>query len=89
MSSKESPSPIELARRERGWRQQDLAAQAGVSRHTVALSERGYRPSEATRRKIASALRANVPDLWPGINDHEPWQGPVVKEGVRVAQQAE
>jgi DNA-binding XRE family transcriptional regulator len=60
----EPPTPIELARRDRGWRQADLAAHAGVSRHTIALSERGYRPSEKSRRKIADALESSVAALW-------------------------
>jgi DNA-binding XRE family transcriptional regulator len=67
------PSPIELARRDRGWRQADLAEQAGVSRHTIALSERGYRPSEKSRLRIAAALDTTVVDLWPDVqNDDAP-----------------
>jgi DNA-binding XRE family transcriptional regulator len=50
-----------------------LAATAGVSRHTIALSERGYRPSEESRRKIAAALGSTVAELWvESLNDHEP-----------------
>jgi transcriptional regulator with XRE-family HTH domain len=76
----EPPSPIELARRDRGWRQADLATEAGVSRHTVAIAERGYRPSEKSRRKIAAALGSSVAELWiEGLSDPENSDAPVRK----------
>ncbi|WJZ68554.1 helix-turn-helix transcriptional regulator [Kocuria rosea] len=47
---------IRAARRQRGWSQEVLAEQAGVSRPTIARVETGNDVSTATISKIVSAL---------------------------------
>jgi DNA-binding XRE family transcriptional regulator len=56
---------LEVARRERGYTQQQLADQAGVPRSDVQLAERGYELPEHRRAPIGEALGADPEDLWP------------------------
>ncbi|WP_230117354.1 helix-turn-helix transcriptional regulator [Arthrobacter sp. Bi83] len=47
---------IQAARLDRGWSQEQLAEEAGVSRPTVSRVELGDDPSMRTARKLAKAL---------------------------------
>lgn len=59
-------TPVEIARRQRRWRQVDLAKIAGLSRSTVAQTERGLIPSRDTQAKLSAALAMDEADLFPG-----------------------
>ncbi|MCX2966206.1 helix-turn-helix transcriptional regulator [Gordonia aquimaris] len=48
------------ARRERGWSQTQLGAEAGVSRPTIARIERGDDVSVATLAKVTAAVGLTV-----------------------------
>jgi DNA-binding XRE family transcriptional regulator len=61
------PSKFELCRRAAGLTQAELGDVAGVSRATVQMCERGYRPVDATQRRIANALGVDVAELWPDV----------------------
>ena len=53
-------------RRLKGWSQQDLARESGVSKTTVAwLETRKHEPQPRTMRKIAAAVGVEVADLYP------------------------
>ena len=56
------PRAVRLLRRQRGWRQQDLADHAGTSRHVVSRVERGLirRVSLGRINALAEALGASV-----------------------------
>lgn len=53
-------SPLEIARRERGLTQLDLAARAGVARETISRLERGEWPRLRTAHAIAKALGVEI-----------------------------
>jgi len=58
------PGPVRLARLTRGWRQQDLAARAAISRRYVSLIEAGYTPAPHVQEQLAAALGCTVDDLF-------------------------
>ena len=59
-------SNIREARRAKGWKQRDLAREAGLSSVTVARIETGINvPKQDTLRSIARALGVPVSELLP------------------------
>ena len=50
-------------RKERGWSQEKLAQEAGVSYHTVFRAEAGTKPRFDNLQKIANALGVSETDL--------------------------
>lgn len=56
---------VQTKRLERGWSQDELAENAGVSRPTVSRVELGHEPSMRTARKLAAALGLRI-DLLAG-----------------------
>jgi transcriptional regulator with XRE-family HTH domain len=53
-------------RRLKGWSQQDLAGESGVSKGTIAwLETQKHEPHPRTMRKIAAAIGVEVSDLYP------------------------
>lgn len=58
-------SPLEVARRRRGLTQRALATHAGVSRDTISRIERGYPPTLATARALATALDVDIDAIDP------------------------
>ena len=56
---------IRAARRKRGWSQETLAKEAGISRGYLARLETGRQdPTVGTVEKIARALRIKLADLF-------------------------
>jgi transcriptional regulator with XRE-family HTH domain len=60
-----APGPLRLARLTRGWRQEDLAARAGISRRYVSLIEAGYVPAPRVQEQLAGALGLPTDELFP------------------------
>jgi DNA-binding XRE family transcriptional regulator len=58
---------VRAARKIFGWSQRELANRAGVGRNLVAITEGGYRPSRATRDKLAAALDRDHDDLFAPV----------------------
>jgi transcriptional regulator with XRE-family HTH domain len=55
-------------REQRGFSQQDLADESGVSQHTISEIELGRRkPQGRTLRKLAKVLNVQVPDLYQEV----------------------
>jgi len=51
---------------DKGWTKEKLARSAGVSAQTVRKAEQGISISEVSMARIAKALGASVPRLFPG-----------------------
>jgi transcriptional regulator with XRE-family HTH domain len=51
---------IRAARRERGWSQEELGFEAGLSQSVISRIERGRPASRGARLKIFDALRVRV-----------------------------
>ena len=60
-------TPLRVRRLSHGLSQANLAAAAGVSRHTVISLEKGGLPKLRTARAIAQTLRCEVLDLFPEL----------------------
>ena len=75
---------IRAARQALGWTQNELAARAGISAHTIHAIEKGRPYRQATKRRILHAL--GVP--WELRNEYFPRVHavrPVAATGVRSA----
>jgi putative transcriptional regulator len=56
---------LKVARVEKGWSQQDLADQSGVTRQTIGLIEKGeYNPTLNLCVRIAKALNRTLDQLF-------------------------
>lgn len=67
-SSRMTATPLRVLRVAFGLSQADLAAAAGISRHTVIQLEKGTGlPKLRTARALAQVLRCEVLDLFPGL----------------------
>lgn len=62
-------SSVEAARRDRRWRQGDLAARAEVHRTVISRIEHGLMPGPIVRGRIAEALGLSEEALWPSETD--------------------
>lgn len=58
-------SPLELARRNSGLTQEELAAKAGLAQSAISRAEQGQQPLVQNAVRIASALGVAVESLWP------------------------
>jgi DNA-binding XRE family transcriptional regulator len=59
---------LRRARLSHGLSQDELAAEVGVSRHTVLNLERGItRPRPSTARRIAKAVDERIADVFPEL----------------------
>lgn len=67
------PNPIELYRRAKGMRQQDLAKQVGVSENTIVSWERGAQPQPQRVPMLAMALGVEPVRL---LEELTAWQPP-------------
>jgi transcriptional regulator with XRE-family HTH domain len=54
-------------RRKRGWTQEDLAVEAGVTSRTVAAAESGHRIALSTARHLARVLVVPLTTLSPDL----------------------
>ena len=58
-------SPLREARKKRGWTATQLAVAAETWPSVISTVERGVRPGEGLRRRIALALGVSARSLWP------------------------
>jgi transcriptional regulator with XRE-family HTH domain len=65
MSPYPDDHPVHVARKEKGWRLEDLGSRTGCSKPMLSNVERGYIPPARSRLKIAKALETTPEQLWP------------------------